>query len=121
MPAENHLTRYYRDVDAGDLGAAQARLHPEVAFAIHLPAGARRGATSDELIGYLTGRGAVDRAHHPLRTGIDGDLEFVYGAVVEDGVTTTGHFLAAVTVEDDLITGYEVSFDVELGLLEVGA
>lgn len=121
MPAPNHLTRYYADVDAGDLDAAAARLRPDVAFAIHLPGGARRGSTSGELIGYLTGRGDVDRAHHPLRTGVDGDLEFVYGAVVEDGTTTTGHFLAAVRVEDDLIAGYEVSFDVELGLLEVGA
>lgn len=121
MPHENHLTRYYRDVDRGDFAAAQDRLHPRVAFAIHLPAGARRGTTSEELIGYLSARGPVDRAHHPLRTGADGDMEFVYGAVVEDGMTTTGHFLACVRIEDGLITGYEVSFDTELGLAEVGA
>ncbi|WP_447644535.1 nuclear transport factor 2 family protein [Nocardioides zeae] len=121
MATPHHLTRYYADVDAGDIDAAQARLHPEVTFAIHLPAESRRGTTSEEMVGYLRGRGSVDRAHHLLRTGVDGDVEFAYGAVVEDGVTTTGHFLAAVRVADGLITRYQVSFDVELALLEVGA
>ncbi|MDR6174685.1 ketosteroid isomerase-like protein [Nocardioides zeae] len=121
MATPNHLTRYYADVDAGDIDAAQARLHPEVTFAIHLPAGSRRGTTSEEMVRYLRDRGPVDRAHRPLRTGVDDDLEFVYGAVVEDGVTTTGHFLAAVRVVDGLITRYQVSFDVELALLGVDA
>jgi hypothetical protein len=122
MAEQNHLTRYYADVDAGDFAAAEARLHPDVVFAIHLPGGARRGSTSGELIDYLSGRGPIDRAHHPLRTGTDGDVEFVYGKVVEDGTTTTGWFLAAVRIDaEGRIAGYEVSFDIELGLLPDGA
>lgn len=114
----NHLTRYFADVDAGDFESARSRLSPGVTFAIHLPGDTRRGTTSDELIGYLDGRGPVDRAHHPLRTSTADDVEFVYGKVVEDGVTTTGHFLAAVRVHDGLIASYQVSFDVEQSLLE---
>lgn len=122
MSSDLHLTRYYADVDDGDFTAAAARLHPQVEFAIHLPAGARRGNTREELIGYLAGRGPVDRAHHPLRTSAVGDLEFVYGAVVEDGTRTTGHFLAAVRIDDaGLIASYQVSFDVELALVPTAA
>ncbi|MDT9593259.1 nuclear transport factor 2 family protein [Nocardioides zeae] len=113
----NHLTRYYAAVDAGDFSLAAAALAPDVTFAIHLPAGASRGSTSGELIDYLSGRGDVDRAHHPLRTGVDGDLEFVYGEVTQDGATT-GSFLAAVRVRDGLIDRYQVSFDPELSLLQ---
>ncbi|WZH51208.1 MAG: nuclear transport factor 2 family protein [Nocardioides alkalitolerans] len=119
MATPHHLSSYYADVDAGDFDAAQARLHPDLSFAIHLPAGARRGTTSEEMVGYLRDRGPVDRVHRLLRTGVDGDLEFVYGAVVEDGDTTTGHFLGSARVVDGLITRYHVSFDVELALLEV--
>ncbi len=58
------------------------------------------------------------RRHVPLRESVAGDLEFVYGKVVEDERTTTGHFLASVRVGDDgLITAYQVSFDTELSLL----
>lgn len=122
MPDDLRLIQYYADVDAGDLTGAAARLHPQVRFAIHLPDGARRGSTREELIGYLSGRGPVDRAHRPLRASVDGDLELVYGAVVEDGTRTTGHFLAAVRIDDDgLIATYQVSFDAELALVPATA
>lgn len=121
MHQTNHLTRYYAAVDAGDFELAAAMLHPRVQFAIHLPAGPRRGGTREELIAYLSDRGPVNRAHHVHRGSADGDIEFVYGAVVEDEVTTTGHFLAAVRVDDaGLIATYQVSFDVELTLVEAG-
>lgn len=113
----NHLTRYYASVDAGDFAAATEALAPDVRFAIHLPGGVRRGSTSSELIDYLAGRGVVDRVHHPLRTGIDDDVEFVYGEVTQGGAAT-GRFLASVRVDDGLITHYHVSFDTELSLLE---
>lgn len=93
-------------------------LHPSVNFAVHLPSGTMRGGTREELIGYLTGRGDVVRRHLPLRMSRDGDLEFVYGAVVEDETRTTGHFLAAVRVDPNgLMDAYQVSFDTELALV----
>lgn len=112
------LTRYYAAVDHDDLETARALLHPEVTFAVHLPAGVNRGTTREELIGYLTGRGDVVRRHVPLRTSRDADVEFVYGAVVEDETRTTGHFVASVRIDPDgLIAAYHVSFDTELALV----
>jgi hypothetical protein len=70
-------------------------------------------------MGYLTGRGDIVRRHVPLRTSRDGDLEFVYGEIVEDETRTTGHFLASVRLDaDGLIASYHVSFDTELALVE---
>ena len=113
------LIRYYAAVDRNDLRAAQALLHPNITFAVHLPAGATRGTTSAELIGYLTGRGDVVRRHVPLRMSRDGDVEFVYGAVVEDERRTTGHFIASGRVDaEGVITAYHVSFDTQLALVE---
>ncbi|MFI5957466.1 hypothetical protein [Cryptosporangium sp. NPDC051539] len=115
---ESRLVRYYAAVDRGDFAGAKLMLHPGVTFAIHLPGGANRGASAEELLGYLTGRGDVVRRHVPLRTAADAGTEFVYGAVVEDDVRTTGHFLAAVRVDESgLIASYHVSFDIELALL----
>jgi hypothetical protein len=113
------LIQYYAAIDRNDFRGAQALLHPNVTFAIHLPAGATRGTTSDELMSYLTGRGDIVRRHVLLRTSRDGDLEFVYGEIVEDETRTTGHFLASVRLDaDGLIAAYHVSFDTELALVE---
>jgi ketosteroid isomerase-like protein len=116
------LIRYYAAVDRGDMQAAGDLVHPDVSFAVHLPAGARRGSTRAELMGYLSGRGDVVRRHVPLGMSSDGSLEFVYGAVVEDEDRTTGHFLAAVRLNaDGLIAAYHVSFDTELALIQAPA
>ena len=120
MSVDLHLTRYYAAVDRDDLEGAGAMLHPQVTFAVHLPAGVNRGTTREQLIGYLTGRGDVVRRHVPLRTSRDADMEFVYGAVVEDHARITGHFLASVRIDPDgLIAAYHVSFDTELALVAV--
>jgi hypothetical protein len=112
------LLRYYAAVDSGDIDAALRMVAPDVGFAIMLPGAVRRGQDREGIADYLRGRGDVQRAHVPLRTGTDGDLEFVYGAVVEDSTTTTGHFLASARVTPDgLIGAYQVAFDPELRLL----
>jgi ketosteroid isomerase-like protein len=113
-----HLLRYYTAVDSGDIDGALRLLAPDVQFAILLPGAVRRGHDRQGVGDYLRGRGDVQRAHVPLRTAVDGDLEFVYGAVVEDSITTTGHFLASVRVDSaGLIATYQVAFDPELHLL----
>lgn len=111
------LERYYALVDAGDLGAAVALISPEARFAILLPSGAVRGEGRDGIRAYLDGRGEVARRHVPMRSSVVGDLEFVYGAVLEEETTITGHFLAAARVTDGLIMGYQVAFDPDLALL----
>ncbi|GAA3681734.1 hypothetical protein GCM10022237_45740 [Nocardioides ginsengisoli] len=112
------LVRYYAAVDAGDFDTALALVAPDVRSAILLPGAAVRGEGREGLRDYLSGRGDVVRRHVPQRESVVGDLEFVYGAVVEDESTVTGHFLAAAKIgPDGLIAGYQVAFDPELGLL----
>lgn len=114
---DSTLVTYYSRVDAGDLEAGLALLSSNVSFAILLPGSAVRGTDRDGVRRYLEGRGPVDRRHVPTHATRTGELEFVYGAVVEDGVTITGHFLASARIDDGgLITGYQVAFDPELGL-----
>jgi ketosteroid isomerase-like protein len=106
------LVQYYAAVDAGDLDAAMALVDPDVVVAMSLPGATRHTTGRDGLLGYLSGRGDVDRRHIPLRVSVAGDVEFVHGSVLEDGVTTTGHFLGAVSLtHEGLIGRYQVVFD----------
>ncbi|WP_295647572.1 nuclear transport factor 2 family protein [uncultured Dietzia sp.] len=114
---ESTLVTYYERIDSGDLDGGLELLADGVSFAIILPGTAVRGEDRQGVREYLEGRGPVDRRHVPTHATREGELEFVYGAVVEDGVTITGHFLASARIgEDGLITGYQVAFDPELGL-----
>ncbi|HMT49136.1 nuclear transport factor 2 family protein [uncultured Dietzia sp.] len=115
--ADSALVSYYARVDSGDLDSGLALLAPDVSFAILLPGSAVRGTDREGVRRYLEGRGPVDRRHVPTHATRTGELEFVYGAVVEDGVKITGHFLASARIDrDGLIAGYQVAFDPELGL-----
>jgi ketosteroid isomerase-like protein len=117
-PHASRLEHYYATIDSGDLAGGVALLAPDVRFAILLPGLPVRGAGREGVMAYLEGRPAdVKRVHVPSHRSVDGDIEFVYGAVVEDGVRTTGHFLASAHIgSDGLIRGYQVAFDPELGL-----
>lgn len=115
--SDSTLVTYYARIDSGDLDSGLELLTPDVAFAILLPGNSVRGENREGVRSYLEGRGPVDRRHVPTHASREGELEFVYGAVVEDGVTITGHFLASARITDDgLIAGYQVAFDPELGL-----
>lgn len=117
---DSALVTYYAKIDAGDLDGGLELLAPGVSFAIILPGTAVRGENREGVRAYLEGRGPVDRRHVPTHATREGELEFVYGAVVEDGVTITGHFLASARIDDDgLIAGYQVAFDPELGLISL--
>ena len=111
------LVQYYERVDAGRIEEAMELVAPEATFSIVLPGRAVRGTGRSGLVDYLSGRGDVVRRHVPQRTVATEDAEFVYGAVVEDDSTTTGHFLAAVRIDGDgLIAAYQVAFDPEHAL-----
>lgn len=111
------LSRYYRTLDEDRIDDAVALLAPDVRFVIVLPGGARRGDDREEMRAYLTGRGVV-RTHVILRETRDGDVDFVYGVVME-GETTTGRFLAGARIDDDgLIASYQVTFETEHVLVE---
>ena len=78
----------------------------------------RRGADRTGIAAYLDARGDVDRRHAILRSSRDGDLEFVYGAVVDDGTRVTGQFLAAARITvAGTIGAYQVTFEPEPVLL----
>lgn len=118
MPLQDStLVTYYALIDGGELDAGLELLTSDVSFAIILPGNAVRGTDREGVRAYLEGRGPIDRRHVPTHASRSGELEFVYGAVVEDGATITGHFLASARITDDgLISGYQVAFDPELGL-----
>jgi ketosteroid isomerase-like protein len=112
------LVRYYQHLDAGDLEAALALLAPDVRFVMAIPGAVRRGSHRDGIADYLGSRGDVVRRHHVLRTSGDQDVEFVYGAVVDDGIRMTGHFLAAAQITGEgTIGAYHVTFEPEPALL----
>ncbi|WP_340539926.1 nuclear transport factor 2 family protein [Nocardioides sp. GXZ039] len=112
------LERYYAAVDADRIDDAMTLVAEDVRFAILLPARAVRGEGRQGLVDYLSGRGDVVRRHVPKRSAVSEDVEFVYGSVVEDEQTVTGHFLASARVgSDGLISAYQVAFDPELGLI----
>ena len=116
--SDSALVRYYAAVDAGDYDTALSYVDPSVEIAMYLPGSASHRSGHAGLLDYLTGRGDVDRRHVPLRVSVLEDLEFIAGAVLEDGATTTGHFLGAVSKSaDGLITRYQVVFDTDFCLL----
>jgi ketosteroid isomerase-like protein len=112
------LLRYYELLDAGDMDAAFAQMAPDVTFVISIAGVVRRGTDRSGIAGYLAARGDVVRRHDILRTSKDGDVEFVYGAIVEDGIRATGQFLAAARItEAGMIGAYQVMFEKEAVLL----
>jgi len=111
------LERYYATIDSGDLDGGMELLAPDVRFAILLPGQPVRGESRAGVRAYLDGRPPVRRVHVPSHRSTDGELEFVYGSVVENDERTTGHFLASARIgADGLIKGYQVAFDPDLGL-----
>lgn len=112
------LSKYYEAVDDGRIEEALGMLDEQIRFVIALPGGANRGRGRAEMGGYLSRRGVADRRHVVLRETSDSDVEFVYGKVTEGG-TTTGYFLAAVRLgPDQLIAGYQVTFETEHVLVD---
>ena len=107
------LARYYATLDDIGIRDAVALLHEEVHYAIVLPSGVQRGTSRHGMLDYLESRPPVQRRHHLLRKAVDGDTEFVYGAVTDDGAVT-GRFAAVARVEDGKIRTYQVTFDLEL-------
>ena len=119
MTEQLTLAAYYAAVDRSSLEEALDHISEKIRFSIVVPTGTVRGEGHDGIRGYFGGRGDVDRRHVPLRSSRDGDVEFIYGAVVEDGSRTTGHFLAAAHLDPTgRIDAYQVAFDAELNLVE---
>ncbi len=114
------IEKYYATVDSGKLREATALLAEDVEFAMVLPAGVNRDRGRAAMFAYLSGRPAVDRKHVLLRVAAEGDTQFAYGAVTENGSVTTGWFVAAMHVgAEGAIDRYQVSFSADFALLPV--
>ncbi|WP_327098585.1 nuclear transport factor 2 family protein [Nocardia vinacea] len=109
---------YYATLDSGRLDDAVALLAEDVQFAMLLPTGVNLGHGRAAMLDYLQGRPKVNRKHRLLRVAADNGVEFAYGAVTENGVTTTGYFVGATHIDaDGLIDRYQVSFSAEFALI----
>ena len=113
------LANYYATLDDIGIRDAVSLLHDEVNYAIVLPNGTHRGTSRQGILDYLESRPPVQRRHHLLRTAVDGDTEFVYGAVT-DNDTVTGRFAAVARIDDGAIRAYQVTFDLELVVVPSG-
>lgn len=112
------LTDYYACLDGPDPASGLRLVAPDIRFVITLPGRRIAGESRDELAGYISGRGAVNRRHRTVHTSVDGPVEFVYAMVTEDDVPT-GSFLAAARVNaDGLIDRYQVVFDTGFRLVD---
>ena len=113
------LAHYYATLDDIGIREAVSLLHEEATYAIVLPNGVQRGTRRQDMLDYLESRPPVQRQHHLLRTAVDGDTEFVYGAVT-DNDTVTGRFAAVARIDDGAIRTYQVTFDLELVVVPSG-
>jgi ketosteroid isomerase-like protein len=114
------LAHYYSTLDDDGIADAVSLLHEDVRYVIVLPSGVNRGTSRQGIRDYLESRPPVQRRHHLLRTARDGDTEFVYGAVTDNG-NVTGRFAAVAHVDaDGMIDAYQVTFDLELVVVPSG-
>lgn len=109
---------YYATLDSGRLDDAVALLAEDVEFAMLLPTGMNLGHGRAAMLDYLRGRPKVNRKHRLLRVAAGNGVEFAYGAVTENDVTTTGYFVGAMHIDAaGLIDRYQVSFSAEFALI----
>lgn len=112
------MEEYYAAVDSGRLDDAVAMLAGDVEFVMILPTGERRGHSRADMLDYLRNRPAVERVHRLMRIARHDDVEFGFGAVVENGATTTGYFVSAMHMDGaGLIDRYQVSFLADFAVL----
>lgn len=112
------IEEYYVTIDSGRVHDAVLLLAEDVEFGMILPTGVTTGNGRAAMLEYLTGRPDVNRRHHLLRRGVDGDVQFAYGAVTENGSRTTGYFLSAMHLDaGGRVDRYQVSFTADLALV----
>ena len=108
---------YYIAVDSGRIEDAAEMLAEDVQAAMVLPTGVKHAEGRVVMLKNLRTRPPVEREHRILRFATDGDMQFAYGVVIENGATT-GDFVGVVQIDDQgKIARYQVSYDIGLTLL----
>ena len=86
-------------------------VEPDIEFLLALPDGEVTGSGRDDLGAYISGRPSVGRRHDVIRRSVDGDLEMVYGIVVEGDGRGTGAFVSVGLVSPNgLLARYQSFF-----------
>ena len=113
------IREYLKGLDAGDPAAALAMMDENLTFLFALPSGPVMGTSRADYADYIASRAApADRVHDIARFAVDGDLELVYGWVVEGG-TSVGAFMSAAWVSPhNRILRYQSFFDPTYSLLD---
>jgi hypothetical protein len=91
------LLDYMGCMDSQDPAKALEHIEPDFRFLLALPGGDVTGTSKEDFARYISGRNAVQRQHHVLRSTVDGDVEMVYGVVTESG-RPTGAFMSAAAI-----------------------
>jgi hypothetical protein len=112
------LHAYMSSMDSADPTTVLDLLEPDFRFLIALPAGDASGESREDFARYISGRNAVAREHHLLRSSVDGDTETVYGVVTESGRPVGAFLSAAVISPAGRIARYQSYFTTSFQLVD---
>ncbi|WP_329566870.1 nuclear transport factor 2 family protein [Streptomyces sp. NBC_01361] len=113
------LPTYMARMDSEDPARALELLVPEFRFLIALPGREATGRSKDDFAAYISGRNAVERVHKILRHSCDGDLETVYGMVIESGKAVGSFLSAAVVTPEGHMARYQSYFTTTYDLIDL--
>ncbi|MFD1539671.1 nuclear transport factor 2 family protein [Nonomuraea guangzhouensis] len=112
------LREYMACMDSQDPEKALECVEPDFRFLLALPGGQVSGQSREDFAQYISGRNAVERVHKVLRSAVDGNLEMVYGVVVESGKPTGTFHSAAVVSANGKMLRYQSFFTTSFELLD---
>jgi hypothetical protein len=112
------LREYLARMDGPDPITALDCLESDLEFLLALPTGHVTGKSRQDFADYISQRKPVDRVHKVLRFETDGDTEFVYGVVTEQGQFIGAFLGAAVLAASGRMRRYQSFFTTEFQLLE---
>ncbi|QFU91078.1 nuclear transport factor 2 family protein [Amycolatopsis sp. YIM 10] len=108
---------YYERLDGPEPLSGLELVEPGIEFLIAMPGNEVRGAGLADLEAYIAGRPAVGRKHSVRRRGADGDLEMVYGVVLEGDGRGTGSFSSVALLSPaNRVARYQAFFHPDFGM-----
>jgi hypothetical protein len=112
------LLEYLARMDSQDPRSALELLEPDFHFLLALPSGEVAGKSKEDFAGYIAGRAGTGRAHHVVRSSVDGNVEMVYGVVTESGERTGAFHSAAVVSANGKMSRYQSFFSTSFQLVD---
>lgn len=116
------IPEYFACLDGPESLSGLDLVEPDVEFLIALPGREVSGRGTEDLGAYIAGRPAVGRRHRVLHAVADGDLEMVYGQVIEGDGVGTGSFVSVGLVSPaGRLARYTSFFHPEFGMYPLPA